>query len=77
MESLLGRRVQVVYGALYPIVEGVVVKDYAEQVMVYIAEEERTTCYAKYRLLSSEYAECAVPSAVGVYLLTKPFVGVA
>jgi hypothetical protein len=35
---------------------------------------EKTSYYAKYRLLCSEYAFCDVPSAMGVYLIAKPFV---
>ena len=79
MENLKGRVVQINSGAMYPERLGEVVEDRGEQVVVYFppissADESELRYIAKYRLLCSEYAFCDVPSAVGVYLIAKPFV---
>ena len=79
MECLKGRVVQINSGAMFPERIGEVIDDRGEQVAVYFppissAEQSEVKYFAKYRLLSSEYAFCDVPSAVGVYLIAKPFV---
>jgi hypothetical protein len=77
MENLKGRSVEVVFEG-YESRLGNVIDDRGEQVVVYFPETdefvEKTSYYAKYRLLTSEYAFCDVPSAMGVYLIAKPFV---
>jgi hypothetical protein len=77
MENLKGRSVEVVFEG-YESRLGDVIDDRGEQVAVYFPETdefvEKTSYYAKYRLLTSEYALCDVPSAMGVYLIAKPFV---
>jgi hypothetical protein len=77
MENLKGRSVEVVFEG-YESRLGNVIDDRGEQVAVYFPETdefvEKTSYYAKYRLLTSEYALCDVPSAMGVYLIAKPFV---
>ena len=74
MENLKGRSVEINSGAMHPILLGEVVVDRGEQVVVYCDQDDSTRYIAKYRLLCSEYAFCDVPSAVGVYLIAKPFV---
>ena len=84
MECLKGRAVQINSGAMFPERLGEVIDDRGEQVAVYFppinccgscsAEQSEVKYFAKYRLLCSEYAFCDVPSAVGVYLIAKPFV---
>ena len=70
MQELIGRRVQVVSGAMHPLIEGVVEIDRGEQVVV--REEGGDLRYiAKYRLLCNEYPEMNVPTAVGVYLIRE------
>ena len=77
MENLKGRSVEVVFEG-YESRLGNVIDDRGEQVVVYFPETdefvEKTSYYANYRLLTSEYAFCDVPSAMGVYLIAKPFV---
>jgi hypothetical protein len=77
MENLKGRSVEVVFEG-YESRFGEVMDDRGEQVAVYFPETdefvEKTSYYAKYRLLCSEYAFCDVPSAMGVYLIAKPIV---
>ena len=79
MECLKGRVVQINSGAMHPVSLGEVIDDRGEQVAVYFppissADQSEVKYFAKYRLLCSEYAFCDVPSAVGVYLIAKPFV---
>ena len=79
MENLKGRVVQINSGAMYPERLGEVVDDRGEQVAVYFppissADDSEVKYFAKWRLLTSEYAFCDVPSAVGVYLISKPIV---
>ena len=79
MQNLKGRAVQINSGAMFPERLGEVVEDRGEQVAVYFppissADQSEVKYFAKYRLLCSEYAFCDVPSAVGVYLIAKPFV---
>ena len=75
MENLKGRSVEVVFDG-YESRLGEVIDDRGEQVAVYFPSnddfEEKISYYAKWRLLSSEYAFCDVPSAMGVYLIAKP-----
>lgn len=77
MECLKGRSVEVVFEG-YESRLGEVIDDRGEQVAVYFPETdefvEKVSYYAKWRLLSSEYAFCDVPSAMGVYLIAKPIV---
>ena len=79
MENLKGRAVQINSGAMYPERLGEVVDDRGEQVAVYFppissADDSEVKYFAKWRMLTSEYAFCDVPSAVGVYLIAKPIV---
>ena len=79
MINLKGRVVQVNCGAMFPERIGEVIDDRGEQVAVYFPpidcdEQGDIEYFAKYRLLCSEYAFCDVPSAVGAYLIAKPFV---
>ena len=79
MQCLKGRVVQINSGAMFPERLGEIVEDRGEQVVVYFppissADESEVKYFAKYRLLTSEYAFCDVPSAVGVYLIAKPIV---
>ena len=78
MENLKGRSVEVVFEG-YESRLGEVIDDRGEQVAVYFppvssADDSEVKYFAKYRLLTSEYAFCDVPSAVGVYLIAKPIV---
>jgi len=77
MENLKGRSVEVVFDG-YESRLGEVMDDRGDQVVVYFPETdeflEKTSYYAKYRLLCSEYAFCDVPSAMGVYLIAKPII---
>ena len=77
MENLKGRVVQINSGGTTRL--GEIMDDRGEQVAVYFppissADESEVKYFAKYRLLTSEYAFCDVPSAMGVYLIAKPFV---
>jgi len=78
MVDLKGRAVQLNSGAMFPERLGEVIDDRGEQVAVYFPEDdefaEKVGYYAKWRLLSSEYAFCDVPSAMGVYLIAKPII---
>ena len=79
MQCLKGRVVQINSGAMFPERLGEIVEDRGEQVVVYFppissADESEVKYFAKYRLLTSEYAFCDVPRAVGVYLIAKPIV---
>ena len=70
MVRLIGRRVQMVCGAMFPVEEGVVYADHPESVWVRF-EDGSKQFFAKYRLLCNEYLEREVPSAVGVYLINE------
>lgn len=70
MKELIGRRVELVSGAMYPVQEGRVVHDRGEQVVVDCDGDLRYI--AKYRLLCNEYGEFERPDAVGVYLIREP-----
>ena len=79
MENMKGRVVQINSGAMHPTRLGEVMDDRGEQVAVYFppvssADDSEVKYFAKYRLLTSEYAFCDVPSAVGVYLIAKPII---
>jgi hypothetical protein len=78
MECLKGRSVEIVSGAYHASRLGEVVEDRGEQCVVRCPANdefgESIHYVAKFRLLCSEYAFCDVPSAVGVYLIAKPFV---
>ncbi len=78
MKNLKGRSVEVVFEG-YGSRLGEVMDDRGDQVAVYFppissADESEVRYIAKYRLLTSEYAFCDVPSAVGVYLIAKPII---
>ena len=82
MENLKGRTVQINSGAMYPERLGEIVDDRGDSIAVYFppissADDSEVKRFTKYRLLCSEYAFCDVPSAVGVYLIAKPFVEAA
>jgi hypothetical protein len=71
MVSLIGRRVQMVCGAMFPIEEGVVYADNPEGVWVRFEDDSRQYM-AKYRLLSNELPERDVFDArIGVYLIKE------
>ena len=74
MENLKGRSVEVVFEG-YESRLGEVIDDRGEQVAVRFPETdefvEKFGYYAKWRLLCNEYAFCDVPSAMGVYLITR------
>ena len=70
MVRLLGRKVERVCGALFPVDFGVVYADNPEGVWVRFENGAREY-YAKWRLLCNEYAECERPDAVGIYLIAE------
>lgn len=70
MQRLLGRQVQRVCGAMFPVDCGVVYVDNPEGVWVRYENGDRVY-YAKFRLLCSEYPEYDRPNAVGVYLIAE------
>lgn len=70
MVRLIGRRVHVVYGAMYPVLEGVVYADQPEAVWVRLRDGS-SKFIAKFRLLCNEHLERDVPTAVGVYLIRE------
>ena len=78
MECLKGRVVQInSSGGTTRL--GEVVEDRGEQVVVWFppissADDSEVRYIAKWRLLTSEYYFCDVPKAMGIYLITKPFV---
>ena len=72
MENLKGRSVEINSGAVHEILIGEVIDDRGEQIAVYFDQDDSVRYFAKWRLLTSEYAFCDVPSAVGVYLIAKP-----
>ena len=71
MQRLIGRRVQMVCGAMHPIEEGIVYHDNPEA--VWVRFEDGTAQYiAKYRLLCNEVEEIDVIDApIGVYLIAE------
>lgn len=76
MENLKGRVVQINNDVVRL---GEIVEDRGEQVVVYLppigsADTSEVRYIAKFRLLTSEYAFCDVPSAMGVYLIAKPII---
>ena len=71
MQRLIGRRVQMVCGAMFPIEEGVVYADNPEGVWVRF-EDGAAQYIAKYRLLCNEVEEIDVIDApIGVYLIAE------
>lgn len=71
MQRLIGRRVQMVCGAMFPIEEGIVYHDNPEGVWVRF-EDDSKQYIAKYRLLTSEVEEIDVIDApIGVYLIKE------
>ena len=71
MVNLIGRRVQMVCGAMFPIEEGVVYADNPEGVWIRF-EDGACEYMAKYRLLSNELPERDVLDArIGVYLIKE------
>ena len=71
MQRLIGRRVQMVCGAMHPIEEGVVYHDNPEGVWVRFEDGAREYI-AKFRLLCNEIAEIDVCGApIGVYLIKE------
>ena len=69
MVRLIGRRVQMVSGAMFPVEEGVVYADNPEAVWVRF-EDGSKQYIAKYRLLCNERSEIDVINApIGVYLI--------
>jgi hypothetical protein len=70
MKKLIGRRVHMIYGATYPVLEGVVYTDQPEGCYVRFEDGTRQF-FAKFRLLTSEYTECTRPNAVGVYMIQE------
>lgn len=77
MECLKNRVVQINSDGVTRL--GEVIGDRGEQVAVYFppvssADDSEVKYLAKWRLLCSEYCFGDVPSAMGVYLIAKPFV---
>jgi hypothetical protein len=77
MENLKNRAVQINSGGTTRL--GEVIGDRGEQVAVWFppidsVDDSEVKYFAKWRLLTSEYLFCDVPSAMGVYLIAKPFV---
>jgi hypothetical protein len=71
MVRLIGRRVQMVSGAMFPIEEGVVYADKPESVWVRF-EDGSKQFFAKWRLLCNERSEIDVINApIGVYLIQE------
>lgn len=70
MKRLIGRKVERVCGAMFPVDYGVVYADQPEGVWVRFENGAREY-YAKFRLLCSEYAEYDRPNAVGIYLIRE------
>lgn len=73
MQNLIGRRVEIVSGAMHPDLMGRVTVDRGESVVVVCEENPKYQHYiAKFRLLCNEYCEFDRPEAVGVYLIREP-----
>jgi len=71
MVDLIGRSVEINYGAMYAPVLGVVEKDLPESVWIR-TDDGDSKHVAKWRLLTNEYPFSDIPTAVGVYLIAKP-----
>lgn len=70
MQRLIGRRVQMVCGAMHPIEEGIVYHDNPEG--VWVRFEDGAQYIAKFRLLCNEVEEIDVIDApIGVYLIKE------